>query len=152
MCKCNKNLEVGLKIVAENYNKEWLPRYATDGSGCFDVSTTSYERITRHDPKILNTGLAFEIPEDHVMLVFSRSGHGFKDNIRLANCVGVIDSDYTGELKIKLTADGWQERYVIPGERVAQAMVIPVKQVEFVFKDELKTTERGDGGFGSTGA
>lgn len=87
------------------------------------------------------------------MMVYSRSGHGFKSDTRLANCVGVIDSDYRGELMVKLTYDGNECGELIqPGDRIAQAMIIPVEQVQFELADELSDTERGTGGFGSTGA
>ena len=89
------------------------------------------------------------------MLVFSRSGHGFKHNTRLSNCVGIIDSDYVGEVMVKLTCDYLAENappfVVKAGDRVAQAMLIPVMQWEIEEVDELKTTKRGTGGFGSTG-
>lgn len=104
---------------------------------------------------MIDTGLAFEIPEGHVMLIFSRSGHGFKNNIRLGNCVGVIDADYRGPVKVKLAADDMGDWYtglcIEYGDRIAQGMVIPFPSVEFVVSDELSATERGKGGFGSTG-
>lgn len=132
-----------------------IPTYATDGSGCFDIYSTTagdvFEDLT------FDTGLSFEIPQGFVMLVFSRSGHGFKSGIRLANCVGVIDSDYRGELKVKLTNDSSNKTSrlnwltVNKGDRIAQALVIPYPQVQFIEVDELTSTERGVGGFGSTG-
>ncbi len=134
-----------------------IPRYATPGSACFDLHSINEEdkMVRKNVPLVFNTGLAFEIPKDHVMLVFSRSGHGFNSDVRLANCVGVIDSDYRGEVKVKLTNDpspAWGQGLMIHQyDRVAQAMVIPVEQVEFVLCDELSTTERF-GGLGSTGA
>lgn len=132
-----------------------IPRYATPGSACFDLHSIDEETkmVWEGRPIIFNIGLAFEIPKDHVMLIFSRSSHGFNSDIRLSNCVGVIDSDYRGEIKVKLTADpsARDGLVVFQYDRVAQAMVIPVEQVEFVLCDELSTTERF-GGFGSTGA
>lgn len=90
------------------------------------------------------------------MIVFSRSGQGFNFDTRLANCVGVIDSDYRGEVLVKLTCD--KDRpdhmapyFVSPGDRVAQAMVLPVERVAFMWADELSETDRGAGGLGSTG-
>lgn len=127
----------------------FIPSYATPGSACFDLAALHGGLV---DPaNTFSTGLAFEVPDDHVMLVFSRSGHGFNSDVRLANCVGVIDSDYRGELKVRLTADD-QPFAVFPGDRIAQAMVLPVSQVTFVEVAELGTTQRGTGGFGSTGA
>ena len=128
-----------------------LPTYATDGSGCFDIY--GYKTVDAGDQtETYSTGLKFEVPEGYVMLVFSRSGHGFNKDIRLANCVGVIDSDYRGELKVKLTCDNAEMNYVDvrQGERIAQAMIIPIPKVEFNEVKELSNTERGEGGFGST--
>lgn len=138
--------------VKRLYDSAILPTYATDGSGCFDIYTMLNGDTDYNEPHTYSTGLAFEIPEDHVMLVFSRSGHGFKNDVRLSNCVGVIDSDYRGELKVKLTCDkiGWGLE-VNAGERIAQGMIIPVQKVYFEEVSELSETERGEGGFGSSG-
>lgn len=138
-----------------------IPTYATEGAACFDLHAVIGEYY-RHslfpgDAVQIRTGLAFEIPEGHVMLVFSRSGHGFKSDTRLSNCVGVIDSDYRGEVMVKLRND--QERadslgtgtFINPGDRIAQAMLLPIPRVELVEVDELTDTARGLGGFGSTG-
>ena len=138
-----------------------LPRYATTGAACFDICAINFDRAVGPNFEFGNfsfgvtalakTGLAFEIPEGYVMLVFSRSGHAFKNNVRLANCVGVIDSDYRGELMVKLTADGDGEIGFSPGDRIAQAMIVPAPQIELIEAQELSNTERGEGGFGSTG-
>lgn len=140
-------MEVKVKRLVEEAT---IPTYATDGSGCFDIYTTSQGPL--HSNLILSTGLSVEVPDGFVMLIFSRSGHGFNNDIRLANCVGVIDSDYRGELKVKLTNDNRQKGIDIKvGDRVAQALVIPVEKVVFKEVKELSTTKRGEGGFGSTG-
>lgn len=140
-----------------------VPTYATDGSACFDlyaatVGNASYvgQLLSHGSPVTCGTGLAFEVPEGWAMMVYSRSGHGFKNNTRLSNCVGVIDSDYRGELLVKLTMD---DEYLDPeielevkqGDRIAQAMLIPIEQVSFEIVDELSETKRGTGGLGSTG-
>ena len=127
-----------------------LPTYGTAGAACFDLSVVTIEGLGL-SKATYGTGLSFEIPKDHVMLVFSRSGHGFKDDIRLSNCVGVIDSDYRGEVKVKLAADGIKPPRFNPGDRIAQAMILPVQQVSFALVDELSDTDRGTRGFGSTG-
>lgn len=138
--------------VKRLYADAKLPTYATDGSACFDIYTMLNGDTDYGVPHVFSTGLAFEIPEDHVMLVFSRSGHGFKNDVRLSNCVGVIDSDYRGELKVKLSCDkpGWGLE-INAGERIAQGMVIPVQKVQFEEVKELSDTKRGTGGFGSSG-
>ena len=129
-----------------------LPEYATPGSACFDIFGTADDvTIAPGEAAVIGTGLAFEIPDNHVMLVYSRSGHGFKQGLRLANTTGIIDSDYRGELMVKLHNDS-DVPQTIPGQsRCAQAMIIPVQQVAFKVVDDLSHTQRGIGGFGSTG-
>ena len=137
------------------------PTYATDGSGCFDLRAMSVSEahaigafVDQGGPVTCGTGLAFEIPPGWAMLIFSRSGHGFKHETRLANCVGVIDSDYRGEVMVKLTSDSDSNHdslFVKPGDRVAQALIVQAERIDFNVVDELSDTARGDGGFGSTG-
>lgn len=135
-----------------------MPQYASAGAACFDlhalIENGEINGVLPGMPYVFSTGLAFEIPEGHVMLVFSRSGHGFKNDVRLSNCVGVIDHDYRGEVKVKLAndQDEFKGLFVSPGDRIAQAMIVPFPKVEFDWSDELSDTERGDGGFGSTGS
>ena len=144
-----------IKIKRLNPNAQ-LPTYGSAGAACFDLYAAPADGIAELTSStgsaVIETGLSFEVPADHVMLVFSRSGHGFKDNTRLANCVGVIDSDYRGEVKVKLTRDDGGLINVKAGDRIAQAMILPVKQVQFFEVDELSETERGAGGLGSTGS
>lgn len=141
-----------------------LPIYATGGSGCFDLHCVLDESyggcvyLENGQSQSFKTGLAFEVPKGHVMLIFSRSGSGFNFDVRLANCVGVIDSDYRGEVCVKLSRDDFRQSGDVPkifpvktGDRIAQAMIIPVPSVRFVLADALSTTARGMGGFGSTG-
>lgn len=143
-----------------------LPVYASEGAACFDLFAFEVDGIRNQvfgkhvysqEPVTCSTGLAFEIPPGWVMTIYSRSGHGFKNATRLANCVGVIDSDYRGCVQVKLTCDqadddGTDPLFIKPGDRIAQARLEPAPQVEFVEVDELSHTARGDGGFGSTGA
>lgn len=145
------NLDVKIKKIRPD---ALTPTYATDGSGAFDLyyMGSSIKVVNYSFPLKLDTGLAFEIPQGHVMLIFSRSGHGFNQGIRLSNAVGVIDSDYTGEVKVKLICDEPGSQLVIkPGDRIAQAIVLPYPKVTFTEVAELSETERGAGGFGSTG-
>lgn len=130
-----------------------LPVYASDGAACFDLFAIDGGQITSVFPKAFRTGLAFEVPPGWALMVYSRSGHGFKDDVRLANCVGVIDSDYRGEVQVKLSCDlAAKPFFVSPGDRIAQAMLVPAQRFAFTEVDELSTTARGAGGFGSTGA
>ena len=134
------------------------PTYATDGSAAFDLYAATYQKGTFEDSvqvtAIFGTGLSFEVPVGHVMLIFSRSGHGFKNNVRLANCVGVIDSDYRGEVMVKLTYDSDKNTglRLDSGDRIAQAMILPIERVSFTEVDSLSETERGTAGFGSSGS
>lgn len=128
-----------------------IPTYATPGSACFDIYSNSEGHVSPVSSCRFHAGLAFEIPENYVMLVFSRSGHGFNNNVRLANCTGIIDSDFRGELMVKLAANTVGNLDVKYGDRIAQAMIIPYEQVSFELVDELSSTERGTGGFGSSG-
>ena len=132
-----------------------LPKYATKGAACFDLHAVDCEdqTVPACMPTTLRTGLAFEVPHGHVMLIFSRSGHGFKNDTRLANCVGVIDSDYRGEVMVRLTRDVSLADSLSfkSGDRIAQAMVVAIPWIQIVEDDELIDTERGAGGFGSTG-
>ena len=139
-----------MKIRKINPNAP-TPVYATPGSACFDLTSVYETTIEQGDSAAICTGLSFEIPDGFVMLIFSRSGHGFEHGIRLANSVGIIDSDYRGEVKIKLHNDSIFDFIVHAGTRIAQAMVIPVVQQTFEVVDKITTTYRGDKGFGSTG-
>lgn len=138
--------------IKQTHTSSKIPTYGTDGAACFDLyAIDDHEISPAGGSKAIPTGLCFEVPQGHVMMVYSRSGHGFKNGVRLANATGVIDSDYRGEVMVKLTNDGNSWFDIKSGDRIAQAMIIPVQQVEFDVVDELSDTERGTGGFGSTG-
>lgn len=128
-----------------------LPKYATDGAACFDLHAIEGGQVQPFFPFNFRTGLSVEIPPGHVMLIYSRSGHGFKNGLRLSNCVGVIDSDYRGEIAVKIHNDSPHPFDFSPGDRIAQAMILPIPRVALVEVYELSDTERGTGGFGSTG-
>jgi dUTP pyrophosphatase len=125
-----------------------IPKYQTLGAACFDLHSIEDGIVTT--ATTFRTGLAFEVPDGHVMLAYSRSGHGFKSDVRLANCTGVIDSDYRGEMFVRLTADSAVFE-VKKGDRVAQVLLLPVQQWTLVEVDELSETVRGARGCGSTG-
>lgn len=128
-----------------------LPKKASAGAACFDIQSADDTEIAPRHAGIVRTGLKFKLPENHVLLVFSRSGHGFKNNVRLSNCVGVIDSDYRGELKVSLQNDGDETFSVRYGDRVAQGLIVPIPQVAMVAGVVIADTARGADGFGSTG-
>ena len=129
-----------------------IPRYQTPGAACFDLHALEGQTLYGLTAFTFRTGLAFEPPANHMMLIGSRSGHGFKHGIRLANCVGFGDPDYRGEIFVRLTNDSDETFEIKAGDRIAQAMILPVHQWELVEVDELSDTQRGTGGLGSTGA
>ena len=100
---------------------------------------------------MIGTGLAAEIPEGYFGGVFARSGLASKQGLRPANCVGVIDADYRGQISVALSNDSEVERTIEPQERIAQLVILPFLPVEFIDSEELSDTVRGAGGFGSTG-
>ncbi len=99
----------------------------------------------------IGTGLSIAVPEGYFGAIFARSGLAAKEGLRPANCVGVADSDYRGEYIVALHNDSAEPRTVTPGERIAQLVVMPYLSVEFEEAETLSETERGEGGFGSTG-
>lgn len=131
-----------------------LPFYASAGAAgmdlhaCVDAPVTIAPRALVSIP----TGLAIALPSaEYVALVFARSGLGIKHGVSLSNGVGVIDSDYRGEVLVGLQNSGNEDYTVQPGDRIAQLMVTPVIQAQIAMVDELDDTARGAGGFGSTG-
>jgi len=116
-----------------------------------DTSLKPWIDIEPGESKMIPTGIAVEIPEGYVGLLFGRSGFGCKLNLRLANCVGVIDSDYRGEIMVAMYNDSKVSRRVADAERIAQLVIVPCLLVEMEEVKELGVTERGEGGFGSTG-
>ena len=132
-----------------------LPYYATPGSAAMDLHACvdTPVAIPARGRAVIPTGIAIALPSpDYVALVFARSGLGIKHGIAPANCVGVIDSDYRGEILVGLQNSGDADFTVQPGDRIAQLMVVPVIQAQIEVADELDETQRGSGGFGSTGA
>ncbi len=144
-----------VKPVSPKIGKELpLPFYASAGAAAMDlcacmdapVTIPAGQRVT------LPTGIAIALPDaGYVALVFARSGLGIKKGICLSNGVGVIDSDYRGEISVGLFNSSQEPYTVQPGERIAQLAVVPVVQARIQLTDTLDETERGAGGFGSTG-
>lgn len=117
----------------------------------FDPANGVFEAIGPHETVKIPTGIAIEIPNGFFGGVFPRSGLSSKKGLRPANCVGVIDADYRGEIFVALHNDSDKIQYVTPGERIAQLILIPCGDISWEISEELSTTERGSGGFGSTG-
>lgn len=129
------------------------PEYATEGSAGMDLSAVMDNPVTLRvgGRAMIPTGIALQIPEGYGGFIFPRSGLSYKKGISMANCVGVIDSDYTGEIKVVLHNISGHDYTVNPGDRIAQLVFMPVAKAELQVVEELDTTERGGGGFGSTG-
>lgn len=130
-----------------------IPTYATKNSAGADLYNMEgcAVKIAPHETVMIKTGLAIEIPEGYVGLVFARSGIASKRGLAPANKVGVIDSDYRGEWMVALHNHSDTPAEVEGGERIAQVVIVPYLQGEFTEVSELTETERGEGGFGSTG-
>ena len=129
------------------------PTYGTEYSAGADLYALADSRVTvgGGETVLIHTGISMEIPEGYVGLVFARSGLATKKNLAPANKVGVIDSDYRGEIMVALHNHGTAEQTVESGERIAQIAIVPFLKAEFNECDELSDTLRGSGGFGSTG-
>lgn len=145
------NIDVRVKLIRETSK---LPEYATDGAADCDLVADITENVVLEPGKrkLIPTGIAIELPSnDVVALVYARSGLATKKGVHLANCVGVIDSDYRGEIGVCLTNEGDDVFLIEPGMRIAQLCFTPVYQAKLKAVDNLEDTDRGAGGFGSTG-
>ncbi len=104
-----------------------------------------------HETKLVPTGLSFAIPEGYAGLIYARSGLASKRHLAPANKVGVVDSDYRGEVMVALHNHSNEEQTIEPQERIAQFIITPYLKADFVEVNDLENSERGSGGFGSTG-
>lgn len=135
-----------------------IPAYAKPGDAGMDLTAISYEYKSDIDCHVFGTGLAIEIPEGHVGLIFPRSSNR-KTNAYMCNHVGVIDSGYRGEVMVSFKNRDTTEEYIIPqlnapystGNKIAQLIIIPYPNIEFEEVEELSDSERGTCGHGSTG-
>ncbi|MEL0070227.1 MAG: dUTP diphosphatase [Betaproteobacteria bacterium] len=146
-----KKLDV--KILDERI-REYLPQYSTSGSAGLDLRACTDEKMTINpgNTVLIPTGLAINIADPgYAAVILPRSGLGHKNGIVLGNLVGLIDSDYQGQLFVSIWNRGKEIFELNPFDRIAQLVVIPVVQVDLNIVDDFKETERGAGGFGSTG-
>lgn len=144
---------MNLKVKKVRDNAK-IPFRATSGSAGMDLYACIDEPITLAggEKAVIPTGIAIELPNEQLAaFVFARSGLAIKHGIGLLNSVGVIDSDYRGEICIGLINQLKEEYTINPDERIAQLVIMPVSMIEPVEVRELGDTERGEGGFGSTG-
>lgn len=130
-----------------------MPAYQTSGSAGVDLRAYLEESVTLEplERTLIPTGLHIALPEGYEAQIRARSGLSIKHGITLINAVGTIDSDYRGEIKIGLVNLSNDSYTIEPGERVAQMIIAKYEQVHFQLVDELDETDRGEGGFGSTG-
>lgn len=135
-------------------NKAKLPCRATADSAGADLCACINDDIALMpgERRLIPTGIAIAVPTGFGGFVFPRSGLSSRFGVSLANCVGVIDSDYRGEVKVPVINHSSEPYTIKAGERIAQLVIMPVDLCEYGFSDELDKTERGEGGFGSTGS
>lgn len=147
--------KIQLKILDARVGKELpLPAYATDGSAGLDLRAVLDQphELKPGETTLIKTGLAIYIADPHLAaVILPRSGLGHKHGIVLGNLVGLIDSDYQGELMVSCWNRGQSTFTINPGERIAQLVFVPVVRAEFEMVAEFHATQRGAGGFGSTG-
>src|SRR5690554_2804253 len=143
------------RILDPRLGQQWpLPTYATEGSAGLDLRAMLDAPLILEPGQthLLPTGLAIHIADPGLAaMILPRSGLGHKHGIVLGNLVGLIDSDYQGELMVSCWNRGQTTFTVEPGERLAQLVLVPVVQAEFDIVDEFDASDRGQGGFGSTG-
>jgi dUTP pyrophosphatase len=133
------------KAIVPSYGSEYAA--GADLYACVDSDV----KIPAHTTVVIPTGIALELPVGYAGLIYARSGLATKKGLAPANKVGVVDCDYRGEVKVALHNHGEVEQTVSAGERVAQLVITPYITAQFVVVDELSSTVRGAGGFGSTG-
>lgn len=156
MNKGKINLKLQLKILDSRIGTTWpLPHHATSGAAGIDLRACLDEPLVLHpgDTALIKTGISIYIANPQFAgLILPRSGLGHKHGIVLGNLVGLIDSDYQGELMVSVWNRGHSAFTMQPGERMAQYVLVPVVQVQFDIVAEFEESERGGGGFGHTGS
>lgn len=146
-------MHVDLKILDQRV-REQLPHYATPGSAGLDLRACLDAAVVLNpgETQLIPTGLAMHLADPgYAAMILPRSGLGHKHGVVLGNLVGLIDSDYQGQLMVSLWNRGQEPFTIQPFERIAQMVIVPVVQAEFKVVDEFGDSERGEGGFGSTG-
>ncbi len=143
-----------IKVNFKKLNEKAIaPTYGTEFSAGADLYSCEGGEVTINagESKLIHTGLSLEIPEGYAGLIYARSGIATKRGLAPANKVGVIDSDYRGEIMVCLFNHSQQAQTIADGERIAQMVITPFLKVDYTEVLELSDTERGAGGFGSTG-
>jgi dUTP pyrophosphatase len=146
-------MQVDLKILDPRV-REQLPHYATPGSAGLDLRACLDAAVSLNpgETRLIPTGLALHLADPgYAAMILPRSGLGHKHGVVLGNLVGLIDSDYQGQLMVSLWNRGQEPFTVLPFERIAQMVIVPVVQASFNLVDDFDASHRGAGGFGSTG-
>ena len=149
----NNNLQINIKKLNDN---AIIPTYGSQFAAGADLyaithNDTNMVEILPGETAFIGTGISMEIPNGYVGLIYARSGLACKQGLAPANKVGVIDSDYRGEIMVALYNQSNETKVITSGDRIAQIIIQPVMQFDFIEVDKLNESERGDGGFGSTG-
>ena len=143
------------KIKIKKLNEEAIiPTYGSEFSAGADLYACTEEKIEilPGESKLIKTGLSMEIPVGYAGLIYARSGLASKKGLAPSNKVGVVDSDYRGEVMVSLHNHSTQTQEILPKERIAQLVIAPFLKADFLISDELSDTQRGQCGFGSTGS
>lgn len=140
-----------MKVKIINASDNLLPKYATEGSAALDLMANEDVLIIGHSRVIVPTGLFVAVPEGYVLSVRPRSGLAIKSGITVLNTPGTIDSDYRGEIKVILYNTTLSDFHISKGDRIAQAILEKYEKIEWEEVVKLDDTERGEGGFGSSG-
>jgi dUTP pyrophosphatase len=142
-----------MEVAVINTSQNNLPAYETLSSAGMDVRAALNETVTLHplERKLIPTGLFLEIPHGYEVQVRPRSGLAYKNGVTVLNAPGTIDADYRGEVGVLLVNLSNEPFTIASGDRIAQLVVAKVEQIEWKPTDQLSETERGEGGFGSTG-
>ncbi len=143
-------MKIALRKMTENAQ---IPVRGSLQAAGYDLFADLSEAVAilPQETKMVGTGIACAIPEGYFGGIYARSGLSAKEGLRPANCTGVVDSDYRGEIKVALHNDSKESRTILPGQKIAQMVVQAFLPVEFETVEDLDATERGGGGFGSTG-
>ncbi len=145
--------KITVKVKRDSRAKEFdLPAYETCNSAGLDLRSMDHLRIEPGDRVLVSTGLYIELPPGFEAQIRPRSGLAIKHGVTVLNSPGTIDADYRGEVKVILINHGKQEHTIVPGDRIAQIIVSPVTQIVWNEQNVLSETQRGAGGFGSTGS
>lgn len=147
-------MDINIKLLN---NKAKIPTRGSEHSAGYDLyavidNVSGVQTILPHSQETIGLGFAIEIPEGYFVGIFARSGIARSKGLRPSNCVGVIDSDYRGEVMISVRNDTDEIMGIEDGERIGQLVVLPFMSVDFKEVDNLTETVRGEGGFGSTGS